>query len=89
MMIIDGYEITAFTNLSEEVCLKVLDMAQREFGEIGNCYIEDNEVAFEVYRGYFEEAPDIIESEDKTVRLNLIDKFDDPFYSLCYEIQPI
>ena len=89
MMMIDGYEITAFTNLSEEVCLKVLDMAQRECGEIGNFYIEDNEVAFEVYGGYFEEAPDIIETEDKTVRLNLIDKLDDPFYTLCYEIHPI
>ena len=89
MMIIDGYEITAFTNLSEEVCLKVLDMAQREFCEIGNFYIEDNEVAFEVYRGYLEEASDIIENEDKTVRLNLIDKLDDRFYTLCYEIHPI
>ena len=89
MMIIDGYEITAFTNLSEEACLKVLDMAQREFCEIGNFYIEDNEVAFEVYRGYLEEASDIIENEDKTVRLNLIDKLDDRFYTLCYEIHSI
>jgi len=88
-MIIDGYEINAFTNLSEEACLKVLDMAQREFGEVGNFYIEDNEVAFEVYRGYLEEASDIIENEDKTVRLNLIDKLDDRFYTLCYEIHPI
>lgn len=89
MMIIDGYEITAFTNLSEEVCLKVLDIAQKEFGEIGNFRIEDNEASFEVYKGYFEEAHKIIKSRDKTIRLNLIGKFDDPFYSLCYEIHPI
>jgi len=89
MMIIDGYEINAFTNLSEEACLKVLDMAQREFCEIGNFYIEDNEVAFEVYRGYFEEAPDNIESPDKTIQLTLIDKLDDRFYTLCYEIHSI
>ena len=88
-MMIDGYEITAFTDLSEEVCLEVLDMAQREFGELGNFYIEDDEVAFEVYGGYFEEASDIIENEYKTVRLNLIDKLDDPFYTLCYEIHVI
>ena len=85
-MIVDGYELTAFTNLSEEICLKVLDITVQEFGEIGNFYIEDNEVSFEVYRGYFEEAPNIIESEDKTVRLGLIAKFDDPFYTLCFEI---
>ena len=88
-MMIDGYEITAFTNLSEEVCIKVFDMVQREFGEIGNFYIEDNEVSLEVYGGYFEEASNIIESQDKTIRLNLIGKFDDPFYSLSYEIHTI
>ena len=89
MMIIDGYEITAFTNLSEEVCLKVLDITEKEFGEIGNFRIEDNEVSFEVYKGYFEEAHNIIESQDKKIRLNLIGKFDDPFYSLGYKIHPI
>ncbi len=88
-MIVDGYEITAFTRLSEEVCLRVLDLAQTEFGEIGKFYIEDNEVSFEVYGGCFEQAPNIIESQDKTVRLSLIDKFDDPFYTLCFEIGTI
>lgn len=85
----EDYEITAFTNLSEEICLRVLDAVEREFGEIGNFYIEDNEVSFEVYGGYFEEAPNTIESQDKAIRLNLLDKFDDPFYTLCYEITVI
>ena len=85
-MIIDGYEITEYTNLSEEVCMKVLETAEREFGEIGNFLIEDNAVSFEVQKGYFEEAEEIILSQDKTMRLDLIDKFDDPFCVVAYEI---
>ncbi|MDD5016155.1 MAG: hypothetical protein PHW73_13855 [Atribacterota bacterium] len=72
--------------MNKEIYLKILDTIEKEFCEIGNFCIEDNEVSFEVYRGYFEEAPNSIESQDKTISLNLIDKFDDPFYSLSYDI---
>jgi len=82
-MRIDGYEITAFTNLSEEVCLKVLDVVEREFGEIGDFSIEDDEVGFRVYRGYFENAPKMI--EEQGIKLKLIEK-SDYHYSLGYKI---
>lgn len=82
-MIIDGYEITAFTNLSEEICTKVLDIVQREFGEIGNFLIEDDEVGFRVYRGYFEDAPKLIKAEE--IKLKLIEK-SDYFFALGYKI---
>jgi len=82
-MIIDGYKITAFTKLREELCLRVLDIVQREFGEIGSFLIEDYEVSFRVYRWYFENAPKII-TEDG-LKLKLIDKFD-YYFSVAYEI---
>ncbi|PKP61073.1 MAG: hypothetical protein CVT88_01210 [Candidatus Altiarchaeales archaeon HGW-Altiarchaeales-1] len=84
MMIIDGYEITAFTNLREEICLKVLSIIEREFGEIGDFCIEDNEVSFSCYRGYYEGAPKVMAT--KEIKLKLIDKFDDPVFSVAYKI---
>lgn len=86
MMIIDGYKITAFTKLREELCLRVLNIVQREFGEIGYPLIEDDCISFEVYRDYFKDAPLVI--EHKGVILRLIDKFDNLFFTLCYEIIP-
>jgi hypothetical protein len=83
-MIIDGYDITAFTNLSEEICSKILDIVQREFGEIGDFLIEDDEVGFRVYRGYFENAPKLITVEE--IKLKLIEKSDYHFalgYKIC------
>jgi hypothetical protein len=83
-MIIDGYEITAFTNLSEEICTKILDIVQREFSEIGDFLIEDDEVGFRVYRGYFENAPKLITAEE--IKLKLIEKSDYHFvlgYKIC------
>jgi len=82
-MIIGGYKITAFTNLSEYMCLKVLDIVQREFGEIGDFSIEDDEVGFRVYRGYFEDAPKEIDRDG--IKLQLIEK-SDYHYSLGYKI---
>lgn len=83
MMIIDGYEITAFTNLSEEVCLKIFDIVQNEFGEIGDFLIEDEEVSFRVSMGYFETAPKIIKADK--LKLKLIDK-SDYYFSVGYKI---
>jgi len=82
-MIIDGYEITAFTNLSEEICTKILDIVQREFGEIGDFLIEDDEVGFRVYRGYFEDSPKLITAEG--IELKLIEK-SDYYFALGYKV---
>ena len=82
-MKINGYEITQFTKLSEEICLRVLDIIQIEFGEIGDFLIEDNEVGFRVYRGYFENAPKIIKVGK--LKLELIEKSDYNF-ALGYKI---
>jgi hypothetical protein len=83
-MIIDGYEITAFTNLSQEICIKILDTVEGEFGEIGDFLIEDDEVGFRVYRGYFENAPKLITAEE--IKLKLVEKSDYHFalgYKIC------
>ncbi len=82
-MIIDGYEIAQFTNLSEEICLKILYIVQKEFGELGDFLIEEDEVGFCVYRGYFENAPKIIGEKD--LLLKLIEKSDYHF-ALGYKI---
>lgn len=82
-MIIDGYEITTFTNLSKEVCLKVLNIVQKEFGEIGDFLIEDDEIGFRVYGGYFENAPKII--IEKGLKLKLIEK-NNYHFALGYKI---
>lgn len=71
-MRIDGYEITAFTNLNQDTCLKILDIVEREFGEIGDFLIEDDEVGFRVYRGYFESAPKLIKENE--IELKLVEK---------------
>jgi hypothetical protein len=78
-------ELTAYTNLKREICLRILDAIQKECGEIGNTQIEDDYISFEVYRGYFEDAPRVIRNGRFT--LKLIDKFDDPFFTLIYRIQ--
>jgi hypothetical protein len=83
-MVLDIKELTAFTKLNKNICLHVLEMVERECGEIGNPLIEDDCISLEVYRGYFDDAPLII--QHKSVTLKIIDKFDDPFFTLCYKI---
>lgn len=85
-MMIDSYKIDAFTKLSENVCLEVINLLQQEYGEIGHLRIEDNEVSFQVYKWCYEETQHVIKSENDKIQLRLIDKLDDPFYSLSYRI---
>ena len=85
-MIVGSYKINAFTDLSEDICVKVLDLLQKEYGEIGHFLIEDDEVSFQVYKCYYEGTQKNIKSVDNKIKLNLIDRFDDPFYSLAYKI---
>lgn len=82
-MIINKSEITAFTNLSEEICLQVLNIIEREFGEIGDFCIEDNEFYFRAYRGYFEDAK--TEIVQNGIKLRLSSKSDENF-SVGYDI---
>jgi len=60
MMYVCGYEITTFTKLREYIGIRVLDIICKNFGEIGDFRIEDNEVYFRSYRDFFENAPKII-----------------------------
>jgi len=83
MMIIDGCKINTFTNLSEKICVRILDIVQNYFGEIGDFIIEDDEVGFRVYRDYFENAPKLIMENE--IKLKLIEKSDYHF-SLGYKI---
>jgi len=76
--------LTAFTDLDRNICLSVLKMIESEFGEIGLGPIEDNCISFDVYRAYYENAPEIIENGEIT--LKLANKFDDPCFNLSYEI---
>jgi hypothetical protein len=82
-MIIDGYQINSFTKFSEVFCIKVLSIIQREFGEVGDFLVEDDEVSFRVSRGFFENAPSKIIYED--ISLNLIEK-SDYLFSLGYKV---
>jgi len=75
MLIIESGDLTAYTRLTKKMCWHVIGMVEWEFGEIGNPIIEDNDISFEVYRGYFEDAPALI--EDRYVKLKLMDKFDE------------
>lgn len=83
MMIIDGCKINTFTNLSEKICVMILDIVQKYFGETGDFIIEDDEVGFRVYRDYFENAPKLIMENE--IKLKLIEKSDYHF-SLGYKI---
>ena len=83
---IDKKELTAFTNLNEKLCLSILETVEREFGEIGNFLLEDDEVSFEVYKDYLDIAPNNI--TESSFILKLIEKCDYHFYSLSYHIIP-
>ena len=85
-MIIDSYRVNAFTHLSEDMCVKIVDILQKEYGEIGHFRIEDDEVSFQVYKWCYEAAEQIVKSTDSSIKLKLVDKFDDPYYSLAYKI---
>jgi hypothetical protein len=77
-------DLNAYTELGENICLHILAAIQRECGEIGNVQIENNDISFEVYRGYYEDTPKVI--RNRRFILRLIDKFDDPFFTLVYKI---
>lgn len=80
---IDRNNLCSYTNLTKEICIKILEIIEREFGEIGDFYIEDNEVGFRVYRELFENAPQkIIDTE---ITLTLLEKSENSF-SLGYNI---
>ncbi len=68
-MIIDGYKINQFTRFSEEHCSNIYKEIAKEFGEIGEFLIEEDEVGFRVYRGCFENAPRKILVEDTILKL--------------------
>jgi len=73
-------------NENEAWSQDILDLIQREFGEIGNFLIEEDYVSFEVYRGYYEDAPKFLQTLNCEIGLKLVEKFDDPFFTLCYKI---
>lgn len=77
-------ELSAFTDLSEELCLSILEIVESEFGEIGSFLIEDDCASFRVYRGYYEDASRII--DNGSIILKLIDKFERDF-TLAYQIE--
>ena len=77
-------EITAFTDIREELCLSILEMVEKEFGEIGSFLIEDDCVSFRTYRGYYEDASEII--DNGSIILKFIEKFEHD-YSLAYQIE--
>jgi len=62
----------------------VISAISREFNDPGNFIIEDGIVSFEVFRGNFEEPPKRIKTN--SVNLIFIEKYDDPFFTLCYKI---
>jgi hypothetical protein len=66
---------------------EVLDLVDREFHEIGDIVIEDGFIAFQVYRGDYEEAPRVIKTP--LVKLTLMRKFDDPYFRLLYRFRRI
>lgn len=63
---------------------EALHLINDYFGEIYEPVIEDDVVTFEVYRGPYEDAPQVIFGA--AVRLDLEDKFDDRFFTLAYRV---
>lgn len=85
MWVADIEELDSYTDLSKDICLEVVGVVEREFGEIGNPLIEEDCISFEVYRGYFEDAPSVIMG--RRITLKLVDKHDEQFFTLCYQIK--
>ena len=83
MITFDISNLNSFTSLTNDTCFKILEVIEREFGEIGNFYIEDYEVGFRVYSSLFENAPSKI--INTKITLTLIDKSENCF-SLGYNI---
>jgi hypothetical protein len=73
---------------NKNVINNILDALYNSFGEIGNLEMEDNELTFEIYEEYYKYAPKKIEVNQNIV-LELINKYDDPFYKLGYEIKEL
>jgi len=82
---LDITDLIHFTKFDKNTCLCVLGMIQRECGEIGIRFAEDNVVCVHVYRDYFEDPTTVIENEQMI--LKLVNKYDDPAFTLCYEIK--
>lgn len=78
-------ELAAYTHFSKRTCLRVVDIVERECGEIGNVLIEGDEISFEVYRGWFEDAPRFI--KDGKITLKLVGKSDVRYFTLSYKIR--
>lgn len=83
MITIDRNNLCSYTSLGKDICIKILEIIEREFGEIGDFCIEENEVGFRVYKGPFEIAPAKI--IDTKITLTLFEKFENSF-SLGYHI---
>lgn len=62
----------------------IISVISMEFNESGNFLIEDDFVSFEVFRGDFEEHPKRIKTN--SINLIFVEKYDDPFFTLCYKI---
>ncbi len=62
-----------------------LNIANNEYGEIGDFMLEDDFISFSVYRAFFEEPTEVI-TVGNHIKLIFIDKFDDPVFSLVYKI---
>jgi hypothetical protein len=63
----------------------ILHFIENEYGEISDFIVEDNIVGFSVYKCYFDSPLKEIQISKHT-KLVLIDKYDDPCYSLSYKI---
>lgn len=83
-MKVNGYELTSFTHFSEEVCLKLLNIIEKEFGEIGDLTIENDEIYFTTYRAVYENPPE--EIKDEGLNLTRVGMFDDLFFCVAYQV---
>jgi len=63
----------------------ILHFIEKEYGEVSDFIVEDNIVGFSIFKGYFDSALKEIQI-NKHTKLVLIHKYDDPCYSLAYEI---
>lgn len=67
--------------------MDLMGLINFHFGEVGRPIAEDGYVGFEVYRDYYEYAPQ--EITDGKLTLTLADKFDEQYYTLVYKISGI
>lgn len=67
--------------------MDLMGLINFHFGEVWRPIAEDGYVGFEVYRDYYEYAPQ--EITDGKLTLTLADKFDEQYYTLVYKISGI